>query len=90
MVRAAYAEIDPNAPGVGLMNLILLSPFVVGAETLYELLFVPFGDSFRVELRSKQAYGKQEWTSNFKAEVRTLERPATLTPELLEKSEALQ
>ena len=90
MVRAAFAEMAPAASGIELRSVVLLSPFVVSAETLYELLFVPFGDGFRVELRTKHSDGNQQWTSNFKAELKILEKPAALSPEILKEFETLQ
>ncbi|MCP4192164.1 MAG: SDR family NAD(P)-dependent oxidoreductase [Planctomycetaceae bacterium] len=90
MVRAAYSEIDPAAPGIGLNGVVLLSPFVVGTETDYELIFVPFRESYRVELRSKHDGEKNGWTINFKAEIKTIESSPTVASEILEKFEALK
>ncbi len=90
MVRAAYVEINPSASGVEFRDMVLLSPFVVSDETHYQLLFVPFGDGFRAELRTKHSNGSHQWTSNFKAEIQPLEQPTVLDAEILKKFDELK
>ncbi|MCP4772925.1 MAG: hypothetical protein GY880_01665, partial [Planctomycetaceae bacterium] len=89
-VRAAYVDINPSASGVEFRSMVLLSPFVVSDETHYQLLFVPFGDGFRAELRTKHSNASHQWTSNFKAEIQPLEQPTVLDAEILEKFDELK